>query len=306
MNEKLIYNIAGHTLLIETTNAKTTSRLIPSFKPFETVNAANAHDATNTNSFKESDLLFKFSGNSEIEIPNRAPDDAMEIDGAFFDVYHIKGGVTVSMKLNDRNSGNRVHAFTICVNKKIVTSNLTLLQPYENRFLAYFLRTAFGISSAHHKTIKLHASVIEKGGRALVFLGKSGTGKSTHSQLWQEFVPGCQLLNDDEPIVRVMKDGSVRVYGTPWSGSTPCYRNAWAEIAAFARLYQSSENRLIKLKGVHAFAALLESVALLRSDSENRQLVIATLNDILEQSKVYRLDNRPNREAVALSQTLMA
>lgn len=159
-----------------------------------------------------------------------------------------------------------MHAFKICASNTTVTSNLTLVEPYESAFLAYFLRAAFGAISAHHKTIKMHASVIEKRGKALVFLGKSGTGKSTHSRLWLEFVPGCRLLNDDEPIVRVMEDGSARVYGAPWSGSTACYRNAWAEVSAFVRLYQSSENILTELKGVHAFAALLESVALLRSD----------------------------------------
>ncbi len=93
------------------------------------------------------------------------------------------------------------------------------------------------MTAANHQTIKIHASVIEKGGKALVFMGKSGTGKSTHSRNWLKFVPDCQLLNDDEPIIRVLNDGSVRVYGAPWSGSTPCYRNASAEVAAFVRLY---------------------------------------------------------------------
>jgi serine kinase of HPr protein (carbohydrate metabolism regulator) len=59
------------------------------------------------------------------------------------------------------------------------------------------------MASALFSTLKLHASVIEKEGRALLFLGKSGTGKSTHSRLWQQYVPGCSLLNDDEPVVRV-------------------------------------------------------------------------------------------------------
>lgn len=238
MSEQLLYNIAGHSFLIETPNARTTSRLIPSFEPFEAISSGNAGDPTNTSNLDQSNLLFKFSGNKKIEIPNRAPDDTMEVDGAFFKVYHIEGSTTVSMKLN-----NRVHAFKICASNTTVTSNLTLVEPYESAFLAYFLRAAFGAISAHHKTIKMHASVIEKGGKALVFLGKSGTGKSTHSRLWQEFVPGCQLLNDDEPIIRVMEDGSARVFGAPWSGSTACYKNACAQVSSFVRLYQSLQIR---------------------------------------------------------------
>lgn len=114
------------------------------------------------------------------------------------------------------------------------------------------------------------------------------------------------MLNDDEPIVRVLNDGSVRIYGAPWSGSTPCYRNASAEVAAFVRLYQHSENKLTQLKGITAFAALFQSAAILRSDNENRDLTIATVNDILEQVPIYRLDNLPDREAVGMTETLMA
>lgn len=316
MNEQLIYNIADHFLQIETPSAKTTARLIPSFKPFEAISITNAGDSSNAgDSTKESrrnipNLLFTFSGNCQVSIPNRAPDDSMEVDGALFKVYHGVDGISISMRVKNSqqqtaNNQQQTHCFNISANKRIVTTDLTLVKPYESLFLAYFLRAAFGIASAHHKTIKMHASVIEKGGKALVFLGKSGTGKSTHSRLWREFVPGCQLLNDDEPIVRVMKNGSVRVYGAPWSGSTPCYRNAWAEVTAFVQLYQSSENKLAKLKGLHSFASLLESVATLRSEKENKELVITTIHDILERVPGYRLNNRPDKEAVSLSKTLL-
>ncbi|MFA6769660.1 MAG: hypothetical protein WCR71_00620 [Bacteroidales bacterium] len=321
MSQKLIYEIAGHQLLINTPNAGVTVGLIPSFAPFR------------VNSEGEGNVLFQLWGSREVAIPSRAPDDTMEVDGATFELFHVKGSVTVLMRENKaqaktnsksdnksdsitvKNSDNkcinksnnkREHCFSISADRRTVITDITLVEPYESQFLAYFLRAAFGMAGAHHNTIKMHASVIEREGKALVFMGKSGTGKSTHSRLWQEFVPGCQLLNDDEPIVRLLNDGSVMVYGAPWSGSTPCYKNASAQVAAFVRLYQSPENKLSKLKGVHSFASLFESVAILRSDQENRELISTTIGHILEQVPVYRLDNRPNREAVALTETLMA
>lgn len=160
------------------------------------------------------------------------------------------------------------------------------------------------MASVHRQTLKIHASVIEEGGRALIFLGESGTGKSTHSRLWQEHVPGCTLLNDDEPILRLMDDGSVRVFGAPWSGSTPCYRNASAEVAAFVHLYQSPENRLTRLRGVQAYASLFKSAGIMRSDRENRALASDLLSEILGKVPAYRLDNRPDQEAVSLARTL--
>ena len=95
------------------------------------------------------------------------------------------------------------------------------------------------------------------------------------------------------------------MYGAPWSGSTPCYRDTSAEVAAFVRLYQSEENKLTPLKGVNAFTALYQSVAILRSDKENKEQIITTVNTILEQVPIYRLDNRPDREAVSLTETLL-
>ncbi|HBC39384.1 MAG TPA: hypothetical protein DC016_10960, partial [Porphyromonadaceae bacterium] len=148
-------------------------------------------------------------------------------------------------------------------------------------------------------------SVTELNGKALVFLGKSGTGKSTHSRLWREFVPDCTLLNDDEPLIRVFEDEPVRVYGAPWSGSTACFRNASAEVAAFIHLYQSPENRLTRLRNVEALSSLYASAAMLRSDAGNKDRVLDVVAAVLQRVPVYRLDCRPDYEAVSLTRSLL-
>jgi hypothetical protein len=65
-------------------------------------------------------------------------------------------------------------------------------------------------------TALFHSSVVSHQGKAYMFLGKSGTGKSTHSQLWLKYIDGTELVNDDNPVVRII-DGEARVYGSPWS-----------------------------------------------------------------------------------------
>jgi hypothetical protein len=147
--------------------------------------------------------------------------------------------------------------------------------------------------------------VIEHHGKAILFLGSSGTGKSTHTRLWQEHIPGSRLLNDDEPVVRIMEDGSVRVFGSPWSGSTPCYHNISAEAIAFVRLYQHPENRLSEIKGITAFTTLFQSAAILRSDEQHRERLFENVTVLTEKVPFYRLDCRPDREAVMLSARLM-
>ena len=289
MNENLVYNIAGHGVEIVTSDLTATRNLIPSFNPFFVEDAD-----------KIDNILFTFIGNKTIIPPSMDPIDIIDIDGISFKVYFDEDILTVGMKKQDKE-----YHFQLSADKSLVYTDITLIKDSESFFLLDFLRTVYGITSAYHRTLKIHASVIEKDGKALIFLGKSGTGKSTHSKLWQKYVPGCSLLNDDEPIIRIMNDGTIKVFGGPWSGSTPCYRNISAEVSAFVHLYQNPENQLSKLNGVESFTSILQSSAVMRSDNDNRAMIISTINDILEKVPVYRLDNRPDREAVALSETLL-
>ena len=63
----------------------------------------------------------------------------------------------------------------------------------------------------------LHASCVEKDGKAYLFSAKSGTGKSTHTHLWLRAFPDSRIINDDKPAVRRM-DGTFYACGTPFSG----------------------------------------------------------------------------------------
>ena len=61
-------------------------------------------------------------------------------------------------------------------------------------------------------TLMVHASVVAYQGGAYMFLGRSGTGKSTHSSLWLNNIEGTHLLNDDNPVIRVEGE-TVTIYG---------------------------------------------------------------------------------------------
>ena len=47
----------------------------------------------------------------------------------------------------------------------------------------------------------LHSAVVEYGGAAYAFLGRSGTGKSTHTGIWLKNLPSAKILNGDKPII---------------------------------------------------------------------------------------------------------
>ena len=139
-----------------------------------------------------------------------------------------------------------------------------------------------------------------KDGKAYLFLGKSGTGKSTHSRLWIENIEGCGLLNDDNPVLHVETNGAVRVYGSPWSGKTPCYRNEQAPVQALVQLAQAPENKITRLRMTQAYPFILASVSGLKVFPHMMDLIFESIAKLLELTPVYRLECLPNPDAARL------
>ena len=164
---------------------------------------------------------------------------------------------------------------------------------------------AFAFAGAYRQTVLVHASVIMNNNKGYLFLGKSGTGKSTHSRLWLQHIPGSDLLNDDNPAVRVV-DGKALVYGTPWSGKTPCYRNLRTEVGAFLRLRQAPENVISRETPVRAFASVLSSCSTMLWDKASYNSICATVEDIIKNVPAYFLACRPDKEAAELSFSTIA
>ena len=157
----------------------------------------------------------------------------------------------------------------------------------------------FAFSTACLDTLLMHASVTMKDGKGYLFLGKSGTGKSTHSQLWINNIGGCSLLNDDNPALRVV-DGVTRVYGTPWSGKTPCYRNLDVPVGAIVDLHQAKKNAIRRQSMVEAYASIYVSFSGYRFIKSMANGFHATNEKIVSSVPCYSLDCLPNAEAAWL------
>lgn len=158
----------------------------------------------------------------------------------------------------------------------------------------------FAFSTAQKNTLLMHSSVMVKEDKAYLFLGRSGTGKSTHSQLWMDNIEGCELLNDDNPVLRVEDNGEVRVYGSPWSGKTPCYRNIDYPVGAIIDLHQAKKNIIRQLPMVLAYAALYVSFSGYRFIKEMADGLHATSEKIVSSVPCYALDCLPDAEAAFL------
>ena len=163
------------------------------------------------------------------------------------------------------------------------------------------LMMIYAFNTACSDTVLMHASVIKKDGKGYLFQGKSGTGKSTHSGLWLKHIPGCELLNDDNPIVHFnRKTGEATVYGSPWSGKTPCYKNDSVPVGAFVRLEQAPMNEIQRESPARAFASLLPSCSNLKEVRELNNGVIETVKYLATHTPVYFLKCLPDREAAEI------
>ena len=163
------------------------------------------------------------------------------------------------------------------------------------------LMLLYAFASAPYAALELHASVVTRGGRGFLFLGKSGTGKSTHSHLWLEHISGTELLNDDNPVVRVV-DGAARVYGSPWSGKTPCYKAQDVPAGAIVRLSQAPQNSIVRLSAVQAYASVMASSSGFRPIRSLADAQHETLSQIVQRVPCYHLDCLPDADAARLCQ----
>lgn len=165
--------------------------------------------------------------------------------------------------------------------------------------LGSLLRIAYSQAILYHEAVSIHASAVFREGLSFLFMGRSGTGKSTHSSLWIRHIPGTELLNDDNPTIRI-RDGRAWAYGTPWSGKTPCYRLSAFPVGGMVRLTQASENRFRHQEGADAFVALYPGCSAICQDPELRSRLYDTVIRLAETTLVGVLACRPDRDAALL------
>lgn len=262
---------------------------IRSFAPFATPNTDEIADCT-----------LSFVTDIECIEPKRQLSESYitdsDADSAF---YATENGYLYT--ITRRCNGAKSYTFYIDKATKSITTDIEPKCNIDLAILRFGIWVMFGVVLTEHNAIAIHSSTIVADGRGVLFLGESGTGKSTHTRLWRENIEGATLLNDDSPIVRVV-DGAVRVYGSPWSGKTPCYKSEHYPVAGLCRLAQAPHNRITRLAPLMAIGALLPSCPPIFAHDEYLQdLICSTIGKVVRLVGVYRLECLPNREASELS-----
>ncbi len=158
------------------------------------------------------------------------------------------------------------------------------------------LMLMYTFRTSPYDTLMTHASVIRYDNEGYMFLGRSGTGKSTHSRLWLENIEGATLMNDDNPIVRVI-DGMTYIYGSPWSGKTPCYKNEVVPLKGIIRISQAPYNRIHRLPALKAYASLKPSCSSMKWDAASSDYLHRTVEKVISTVPCWLLECLPDADA---------
>ena len=150
----------------------------------------------------------------------------------------------------------------------------------------------------------LHASAVELGGRAFLFSGPSGMGKSTHTRLWQEVYPDARIFNDDKPALRCI-DGRWFAYGTPWSGKNHVNINIKVPLAGICFLKRGSENSIRRLSPPEAIQRLIHQTMRVFNEASELDLMLSCVERIVADIPIYELHALPDSSAARLSHDTM-
>ncbi len=165
------------------------------------------------------------------------------------------------------------------------------------------LMVFYALATADKSTVLFHAAIVSHHNKGYMFLGPSGTGKSTHARLWLKYIGDTALVNDDNPVVRIGDDGQAVVYGSPWSGKTPCYRNVNCPLGGIVLLRQAPYNKIRRMNGIEAYVALMTSISGKRWDESVADGLHQTENRLAMQVPVWHLECLPDDEAARLCES---
>ena len=111
-----------------------------------------------------------------------------------------------------------------------------------------------------YDTVLFHGSVIAVNGEGFLFTAKSGTGKSTHTRLWREYLgEKAVMVNDDKPLLKIT-DSGVIAYGTPYNGKHRLGCNMSVPLKAICILTRGVQNSIKPISKTEAYTMLLQQV----------------------------------------------
>ena len=171
---------------------------------------------------------------------NESGDNLLSLEVHINGEERISPLLTTGIVLTDNGAVFSAPGYKGFINVDNRNGELNLSSKYPAEDTDYFIRVAFSLLAFQAGGIMLHAAGIARDGIGYVFIGHSGTGKTTISRLSRN----CTVLNDDLIIILPCGD-DWRMFGTPfWNFSQVKPSNSNVLLSALFCLEQSDHNDL--------------------------------------------------------------
>ena len=191
----------------------------------------------------------------------------------------------------------------------IVQSNIKAVRetfPNVTDDMAEYLSTgsSFYRQLLNYDGFMLHSSAVVVDGRAYLFSADSGTGKSTHTQLWlRHFGERAYILNDDKPALRIV-DGKWYAFGTPWSGKYDMSVNEGVELASIAMLERAEKNTIEPYTGKSAVFNIFRQANRPKA-YEYRDKLLILIGKLITDVPIWKLECNMETDAVEVAYNAM-
>jgi len=152
----------------------------------------------------------------------------------------------------------------------------------------------------NNKGVFFHGvGIKDKTGQGFLFIGKSGTGKSTIAEIWHRHSHG-QVLNDDRIILRKQKN-SFYIYGSPWHGTFYDYLVSRSDVGKLSKLFfisHSNRNKISVISKKKAFQFLYTNTFPSFWHKEGLLNISSYCQDLVKNASLFKLGFKNNKKII--------
>lgn len=154
-----------------------------------------------------------------------------------------------------------------------------------------------------YNSLVLHSACFDVDGIGVAFAAHSGTGKTTHMNLWQKLLGDKMVVvNGDKPIVRFFDDepDTPYAYGTPWNGKEHLGCNMRTKLQHICFIERSETNFVEPLDKETVISDMMKSVYI-PSSADSVMKTMQLIDRLLSCCKLWKIHCNMEDEAAKIA-----
>jgi len=136
----------------------------------------------------------------------------------------------------------------------------------------------------------VHGSSIIQNNKGYLFLGVSGSGKSTIAEL-----SNATILNDEISLISIEDNGEIFIQGTPFYGDLKQGANLKSKLEAIYLIQQSNKTHVCEIDSFHQNLALLRNIVCFSREVSEFDIIIKLIDIIIGKVSIKQLFFEKNK-----------